>query len=116
MRIGVVGAGAIGGYLAAELSAGGAEVILVRRKGGGAQADMPVAIRVNGAALHARSSLIVTDDYERLAGIDIGIVAVKSPATEEVAAALERALPPNTPVVSFQNGLRNIDTLRAKLG
>lgn len=114
MHIGIVGAGAVGGYLAAELSAGGAEITLVTRKG--KSAAKPVAIRADGAVLHARSSLVITDDYASLAGVDIALVTVKSLATEEVAAALARALPPNTPVVSFQNGLRSVEILRAKLG
>lgn len=116
MHVGIVGAGAVGGYLAAELSAGGAEITLVTRKGRAAATDKPVAIRADGTALHARGSLVITDDSTSLSGVDIALVTVKSPATEEVAATLAQVLPANTPVVSFQNGLRNVEILREKLG
>jgi len=52
---------------------------------------------------------------EALAGADLVLVTVKSPATPQVAAELAAHLPPQAWVISFQNGLHNAGRLRATL-
>jgi 2-dehydropantoate 2-reductase len=115
MRIGVVGLGAIGGFLAAELSAAGHDVVVLLRPG--RQLPRPlVARRLDGTLLAATASLTHGDQAAILAGIDICLVCVKAGATGAVAEMLEPVLEREVPVVSFQNGLRNAERLRARLG
>lgn len=115
MHVGVVGAGAIGGYLAAELSAAGAMVTLLRRTGTAA-AEVPVAVRADGRVFEPERSLVVTSDPAALHAVDVCLVAVKSRDTPEIAAALHAALPPGAAVLTLQNGLRSAEILRARLG
>ena len=116
MHVGVVGAGAIGGYLAAELSAAGAMVTLLRRAGTSAPAERPVAVRADGRVFEPEGSMVVTSDPAALHAVDVCLVAVKSRDTAEVAAALHAALPPGAAVLTLQNGLRSAELLRARLG
>lgn len=142
MHVGVVGAGAIGGYLAAELSAASTKVTLLRRAatpgghtpdvapaaisggrtpdvaraGGGASAGRPVAVRADGRFLEPSDSMVVTADPAALGAVDVCLVAVKSRDTADVAAALAAVLSPECVVLTVQNGLRNMEILGARLG
>lgn len=116
MHVGVVGAGAIGGYLAAELSAGGARVTLVHRKGAAGAEKAPLAVRADGIVFKQTTEILLTDSLDALRGADACLVTVKSRDTEAAADALAGALSPDTVVVTFQNGLRNAEILRARLG
>lgn len=115
MRVGVVGAGALGGFLAAELSASGTPVVVIVRR---ARAlDSPLrAARVDGRALVTSSAAVITDDFGALGDVDVCLVAVKSYDTRAVAQALAPALSAGAPVISFQNGLGNVARLREALG
>lgn len=115
MRIAVAGAGAIGGYLAAELSASGAPVTLLHRPGRPPAVPL-VAVRSDGVVFNASRSLSLADDPGALSDAWACLVAVKSGDTAALAGALAAALPPESPVIAFQNGLRHVDVLRERLG
>jgi 2-dehydropantoate 2-reductase len=114
MHVGVIGAGAIGGYLAAELGASGARVTLVHRPG--SPALHPTAVRADGRVFKSPDSMVVTADPGALAGVDACLVAVKASAAAQVASTLAGALSPDAPVVTLQNGLHAEGPLRARLG
>ncbi|MBK6517352.1 MAG: 2-dehydropantoate 2-reductase [Polyangiaceae bacterium] len=113
LRIGVVGAGAIGGYVAAELTAGGAQVTLLGRS---ERSELLRALRLDGRPVAGAHEHRVSADYAALAGVDACVVAVKSTDTEAVATALAQHLKPDVSVVSLQNGLHAARTLRRHLG
>jgi 2-dehydropantoate 2-reductase len=113
MTFGVVGAGAIGGYLAAALSAGGCPVVLYSRH---ERSQPPCIIRLDGSIQRGDAPITLTTDPRALSAVSLCIVAVKSTATADVAAVLDEALLPDAPVVSFQNGLDNVSTLARRLG
>jgi 2-dehydropantoate 2-reductase len=105
MKIAIVGAGAIGGYVGAKLSLAGEDVTFIVR---GANLD---AISRNGMKLiledgseHiARTK--ATDNY-RLAGRqDLVILALKAHQLESVADQLHHLLGPETAIVTMQNGI-----------
>ncbi len=116
MRVGIVGCGAIGGFLAAELSAAGAEVVVLQRPGRSTPKRPLVAVKNDGGVLLASESLRVVDSPSLLGDVEICLVAVKSWATAQVADSLRAALKTEAAVVSFQNGLCNLERLRARLG
>lgn len=106
MRICIVGAGAIGGYLGARLALAGAEVTLIAR---GAHLE---AIRQHGLAVEysdgrrelARPALATANMAE--AGLqDYVIVAVKAQSLPALAAPMRALYGPQTAVVYAQNGL-----------
>jgi 2-dehydropantoate 2-reductase len=114
MRVGVVGAGSIGRFVAVRLAASGAEVVLVSPHVPAPEAL--AAVEVGGRRVEPGPGLSCSRDASALAEVDVCLVAVKSAATEAVAASLAEVLSAEAPVVSLQNGLRNVERLRARLG
>lgn len=117
-RIGIVGVGAIGGFIASELCAAptrarGVEVVLIGQR---PRAEELRAVRIDGRALAPARPPPLTGDYGTLERVDVCLVTVKSKSTDAVARALAASLSPATPVVSLQNGLDNPEVLRARLG
>lgn len=106
MKICVVGAGAIGGYLAGKLAQAGHEVSLVAR------GEHLAAIKANGLTLigpdgierHARVARASSDPSE-LGEQDCVLLAVKAHQVTEVAPALSALYGPSTAVVTLQNGI-----------
>lgn len=117
-RIAVFGAGAIGCWVGGTLAAGGADVTLVGRKrimdelsGGLAVSELGGATRK--VALGER--LTVATDAAAANGADVVLVTVKSAQTAGAGGELAGVLSDEAVVVSFQNGIRNADVLRAAL-
>jgi 2-dehydropantoate 2-reductase len=114
----VFGAGLIGCYLGGRLAAAGADVTLIGRERTVAELSAQ-GLRLTdltGADLVAPPErLTLTTDPAALAGAELVLLTVKSPATAEAAAAIAAHVPPGAPIVSFQNGISNADVLRAAL-
>jgi 2-dehydropantoate 2-reductase len=110
--VGVLGAGAIGGYLGVSLSAAGLGVRMLGRPALVAVADALVAYDRKGRARRPSDDFVVDTDPRILRDVDVCLVTVKSRDTVEAARILADALPSRALVVSFQNGLRNAERLR----
>ncbi len=113
MRVGLVGAGAIGRFVAAELAEGGAEVVALERRAGSPRVT---AVRVGGRSVLPTVPVRLTTDPAALSGVEAILVAVKGSDTEAVGRTRAPVVTPGTVVVSLQNGLDNADRLRAALG
>ena len=104
MRLAVVGAGAIGGYVGACLARGGCEVTLIARRAH-LEAIRDHGIRVYGTdgdfLVHPRA----TDDIGAVTDADAVFLGLKAYSLPEVADALHRALRPGIPVIAGQNGI-----------
>jgi 2-dehydropantoate 2-reductase len=104
VRIAIVGAGAIGGFLAARLAASGCRVTLVAR---GAQLT---ALSQGGLTLIERDGRRATHRIPVVARLaaagpqDYVMLAVKAHQVEPLAADLS-SLPPDTTIVPVQNGI-----------
>lgn len=105
MRYCVYGLGAIGGQLAARLTAAGVEVVGVAREGA------CKVVREHGFVLEAPDGSTTSVQVEvatsasALPRADVVVLAVKSTALPAVVADLERAVGPDTVVVTAMNGL-----------
>ncbi len=106
MRICIVGAGAIGGYLGAKLAHAGEEVTLIAR---GAHL---AAIRERGLALEyadgARelaTPALATDDLRAAGPQDAVVLAVKAHQLAGLAPSLPALYGPDTAVITAQNGI-----------
>ena len=106
MKIGVVGAGAIGGLLGARLAAAGEEVTLVAR---GAHL---AAIRARGLEVTMSDGAVVrateaaaTADMEGCGPQDLVILGVKAHQIAPIAGGLSALFGPRTMVLTTQNGL-----------
>ena len=106
MRICVVGAGAIGGFMGAKLALAGEEVTLIAR---GPHLD---AIRENGLKLimddgaeHLTRNCKATSELEEAGPQDVVILAIKAHQIEAVAPRVRALFGPDTIVVTVQNGI-----------
>lgn len=115
MRFAIVGAGGIGGYLAAKLIYAGEDVALLAR------GSHLAAIQENGLLLKDPDGDItvapkIGDDIAILGEPDVIVLAVKA---HQVAGAIDQIAPavgPNTRVVPFQNGVDAPDMLASAFG
>lgn len=110
----MVGAGAIGGFVAAGLSWGGWPVALVAR--GATLAALragPLVVEDDGEERPARLRAVA--DPAEAGPVDLAVVAVKSFDTEAAARALRPALADGAVVLSFQNGVDNPAVLAREL-
>jgi 2-dehydropantoate 2-reductase len=106
MKIAIIGAGAIGGYVGVKLALSGEDVTFIVR---GANLD---AIRNNGMKLvmsdgteHLASRVKATNDYAAAGAQDMVILAMKAHQVEAVAEEVPRLYGPDTVVVTMQNGI-----------
>lgn len=118
MKIVIAGAGSIGCYCGALLAAAGHGVTLLGR------ARVLDPIRAQGLTVTdftglsqtlAADQLTLTEDPASLGDADLIIVTVKSGATARMAELIATHASANAPVLSWQNGLENAQTLRASL-
>lgn len=100
MRIAIVGAGAIGGWLAARLALGGYQPGLLLRPGRGLPA---LEIVENGRSEAA--SLNATTRAEALGEQEIVMLAVKAHAVGDAAQAARPLIGPHTTIVPVVNGV-----------
>ncbi|MEO5669858.1 MAG: 2-dehydropantoate 2-reductase [Ramlibacter sp.] len=106
MKIAIIGAGAIGGYVGVKLALAGEDVTFIVR---GANLD---AIRKRGMRLimqdgkeYVTSDVHATDDYAAAGPQDFVVLAVKAHQVEDIAQNLPKLLGPDTAVVTMQNGV-----------
>jgi 2-dehydropantoate 2-reductase len=106
MKIAIIGAGAIGGYVGVKLALAGEDVTFVAR---GANL---AAIRARGmkllmpdsSELHA-TNVRAAQDYGAVGPQDMVILAMKAHQVEAVADDVPRLFGPDTVVVTMQNGI-----------
>jgi 2-dehydropantoate 2-reductase len=119
LRIGIMGAGAVGCYVGGSLSAGGADVVFVGRERlkKELEASGLVLADLDGATgrVVAKEKVVFETELSALADCDVVLCCVKSAQTEEAGHELAAVLSPRTIVVSLQNGVRNADVLRLPL-
>ena len=106
MKIAIIGAGAIGGYVGVKLALAGEDVTFIVR---GANLE---AIRKNGMKLvehdgteQVARNVKATNNYAEAGVQDMVILAMKAHQLEAVANDLPQLLGPNTSIVTMQNGV-----------
>src|SRR5215469_4191867 len=104
MRICVVGAGAIGGFIAAGLAAAGTDTSVLAR-GATLAAIRAKGIRVESADGTITAALAASDDAAELGAHDAVIVAVKAQSLPGAVKSITPLLGPDTMVLSTLNGV-----------
>jgi len=106
MKIAIIGAGAIGGFVGAKLALAGESVTFLVR---GASL---AAIRINGIELITqgerqcvRSNIKATSDYRQAGPQDVVILALKAHQLIDVVDEVPKLFGPQTLVVPMQNGI-----------
>ena len=99
-KVGIVGAGAIGGWLGAGLAGAGCNISVLAR---GATL---AALQTHGLRLgDTRSTVAASSDASALGVQDLLVVAVKAPALREVARQIGPLIGPHTVVLTAMNGV-----------
>jgi 2-dehydropantoate 2-reductase len=106
MKICIVGAGAIGGYLGVELARAGEDVTLVMRGANLAVVRQQglALVYADGREVVARD-LHVTDRMSEAGRQDVVILGMKAHQVAAVVPDLPALLGPDTPIVTTQNGI-----------
>lgn len=114
-KIGVIGAGAVGGYFGGMLARAGAPVVMIGR------APFAEAVNKNGLLLDTlqfkeRVRVDAATEMEAARGAEIVLFCVKTTDTAETTRALAPLLDPNAVAISLQNGVDNAEQIRAASG
>ena len=115
MKIGIVGAGGVGGYYGGQLARSGTEVGFVAR-GEQLAAIRKHGLRVRTAEEDFTVNVAASDDPAEIGACDAVLFCVKSYDTVTAAALLNPLLKPGTAVVSLQNGVDNEEKIAARIG
>lgn len=106
MKVAIIGAGAIGGYVGVKLALAGEDVTFIVR---GANLS---AIKSKGMKLimadgteHVAANVRATNNYAEAGPQDLVILAMKAHQVEAVARDVPKLLGPDTAVVTMQNGI-----------
>ena len=106
MKVAIIGAGAIGGYVGVKLALAGEDVTFIVR---GANL---AAIKRDGMKLimddgteHVARDVRATNDYAEAGPQDLVILAMKAHQVEAVARDVPKLFGPDTAVVTMQNGI-----------
>jgi 2-dehydropantoate 2-reductase len=105
MRVCIFGAGAIGGYVAAKLAAGGAVDLSLVARGPHLEAMQSNGIRLIENAEETIHKVRAEQDPSKLGIQDYVILALKAHSVPGVVAAMQPLLGPDTAVVTAQNGV-----------
>ena len=105
MRFAVLGAGAIGAYVGAALSRGGADVTLIAR-GAHLEAMRTGGVRVLSPRGDFSARPHATDDLAAVADADVVFVALKAYSLTDIVPRLGCLLAPGAAAVWLQKGIR----------
>jgi 2-dehydropantoate 2-reductase len=118
LRIGILGAGAVGTYVAVALIAAGHDVVLVGRRAPDAEVQtsgFAITDLEGGSARVPFGRVAFHTAPSALSEVDVVLCCVKSAQTLEAARDLDGVLAPRALVVSLQNGVGNAAALRSVL-
>jgi 2-dehydropantoate 2-reductase len=104
MKSAIVGAGAVGAYLAALMTRAGEDVTLIAR-GATLAAISQRGVRVESAEGGFEAQPVVVESYTAAGPVDVILLAVKAHSLPAIAPKLAPLLGPETTVVSMQNGI-----------
>jgi 2-dehydropantoate 2-reductase len=111
VRIGIVGAGALGTLFGQRLAAGN-DVVLLERKREIVEAVRRDGLRVDGEA----RAVEITSESRGLYGVQVLFVFVRATDTLRALRPFQGELSPATAIVSLQNGLGNEEAIKTSLG
>ena len=104
MRFAVYGAGAIGAYMGAKLSAAGEDVALIAR-GPHLEAIRENGVRIRSSDGDVDARLMATNAPNEIGKVDVVVLSVKAHGLTAIAPLLAPMLGPNTIVLPAQNGI-----------
>ena len=104
MKIAVIGAGAVGGFIAGHLARVGSPVAVLAR-GANLAAIRSAGLTVESQGERWTVEVEASDDAADLGRVDAVVVTAKGPSLPALVAAMQPVLGPDTPVVCAMNGI-----------
>ena len=115
MRIAVLGSGGIGGYYGALLAKAGHDVLFIAR-GAHLEAMQRRGLKVRTPDWESTSPVTAVGDTSALEPVDLVLFCVKSYDTGPAAQALRPLMARDTAVLTFQNGVDNVEAIASIVG
>jgi 2-dehydropantoate 2-reductase len=115
MQIAVLGSGGIGGYYGALLAKAGHDVVFIAR-GAHLEALQRHGLTVRTPEVPFTISVMAAGDTSGVGPVDLVLFCVKSYDTEPAALALPPLMRRDTAVLTFQNGVDNVDAIASVVG
>lgn len=115
MKVGVVGAGGVGGYFGGRLALAGTEVALLAR-GPHLMALQQHGLQVRSVVDDFSVEVAASDDPAEIGPCDVVFFCVKSYDSDRAGALLAPLMRTETAVVSLQNGVDNEEKIAAQIG
>ena len=103
MKIAIVGAGAIGGWIAARLGLAGNDVTVLAR--GATLQELGKGLFIEEGGLSQRAAITASNDPERVGCQQLVVIAVKAPALAQAAVWAEPLINSETLIVPMLNGV-----------
>ncbi|MGE5138226.1 MAG: ketopantoate reductase family protein [Rudaea sp.] len=113
--VAVVGAGAVGCYFGGMLARAGVPVVLIGRARH-MEAIARDGLLLEGTRIHERIPLQTSTSIECIGDTQVVLFCVKTVDTETAALQLRPFLTPDAAVLSFQNGVDNVDRMLRTTG
>jgi len=114
-RVAVMGAGAVGGYFGGMLARAGAPVTLIGRRAH-VEAIAREGLFLDSVHFQERVGVAASTQADAARDAELVLFCVKTVDTESGARALAPHLAPGALVVSLQNGVDNVERIRAAAG
>ena len=114
-KIAVVGAGAVGGYFGGMLARAGAPVVMIGRPAF-VDAVQKAGLTLDTLKFNESVRVEAATELEAARGTEVVLFCVKTTDTAATSRALAPLLAPNALVVSMQNGVDNVEQIRAASG
>jgi len=114
-RVAVVGAGAVGGYFGGLLADAGAPVVMIGRQAF-VDAVSRAGLFLDTLQFQKRVRVEASTEMSSVRGAELVLFCVKTTDNAATARELVRFLAPQAIVVSLQNGVDNVDEIRAAAG
>jgi len=111
MRVGIVGAGALGSVFGGLLLDAGVDVVLIRRNSEQVNFVVENGLRLEGVSGERLIRPRIVADPADAGEVDLALVLVKSYDTEAALPAVERILAADGVVLTLQNGVGNYEIL-----
>ncbi len=106
MKIAIIGAGAIGGFVGAQLASAGEDVTFIARGATlGELKERGIRVIMNDGTERAVPRVKATSNYAEAGPQDIVVLALKAHQVEAVAGDVPKLFGPETVVVPMQNGI-----------
>lgn len=114
-RVAVMGAGAVGSYFGGMLARAGVPVVMIGRPAH-VEAIRRDKLFMDTLTFQERVAVEASADPAAVAGADVVLFCVKGQDNEKSSQAIAPHLAPGAIVVSLQNGVDNVETIRAASG